>query len=112
MAVHALPAPLRIARIGANDQLLEVGDGTDQGIRLRRQGAFTPAEEPRLVGIDANIDPVRKGADRRQGSELGNLHVNVTNLRRCRSEEHTSELQSLMRKSYAVFGLKKKKKQL
>src|SRR3546814_3236748 len=28
---------------------------------------------------------------------------------RCRSEEHTSELQSLMRTSYAVFCLKKKK---
>src|SRR3546814_10433349 len=27
-----------------------------------------------------------------------------------RSEEHTSDLQSLMRKSYAVFCLKKKKK--
>src|SRR3546814_2452272 len=27
-----------------------------------------------------------------------------------RSEEHTSELQSLMRTSYAVFGLKKKRK--
>src|SRR3546814_10277418 len=30
---------------------------------------------------------------------------------RQRSEEHTSELQSLMRKSYAVFCLKKKKTQ-
>src|SRR3546814_3421533 len=30
---------------------------------------------------------------------------------RGRSEEHTSELQSLMRISYAVFCLKKKKKQ-
>src|SRR3546814_4814132 len=30
---------------------------------------------------------------------------------RMRSEEHTSELQSLMRISYAVFCLKKKKKQ-
>src|SRR3546814_1635829 len=29
----------------------------------------------------------------------------------CRSEEHTSELQSLMRTSYAVFCLKKKKHQ-
>src|SRR3546814_2446779 len=29
-----------------------------------------------------------------------------------RSEEHTSELQSLMRISYAVFCLKKKKKQV
>src|SRR3546814_7325932 len=31
-------------------------------------------------------------------------------LRQARSEEHTSELQSLMRISYAVFCLKKKKK--
>src|SRR3546814_10694537 len=31
--------------------------------------------------------------------------------KRLRSEEHTSELQSLMRISYAVFCLKKKKKQ-
>src|SRR3546814_6791861 len=31
--------------------------------------------------------------------------------RQTRSEEHTSELQSLMRKSYAVFCLKKKTKQ-
>src|SRR3546814_7438768 len=31
--------------------------------------------------------------------------------RASRSEEHTSELQSLMRLSYAVFCLKKKKKQ-
>src|SRR3546814_8214737 len=31
--------------------------------------------------------------------------------RRQRSEEHTSELQSLMRISYAVFCLKKKKKE-
>src|SRR3546814_4682191 len=30
--------------------------------------------------------------------------------RACKSEEHTSELQSLMRISYAVFCLKKKKK--
>src|SRR3546814_5994112 len=40
--------------------------------------------------------------DRIPGSAL---HVALT-----RSEEHTSELQSLMRISYAVFCLKKKKK--
>src|SRR3546814_7717102 len=33
----------------------------------------------------------------------------VASLRSVRSEEHTSELQSLMRISYAVFCLKKKK---
>src|SRR3546814_7799277 len=53
--------------------------------------------------------------------ELGRRRWNVTHLRSGimflrvkartpRSEEHTSELQSLMRISYAVFCLKKKKK--
>src|SRR3546814_2778385 len=37
------------------------------------------------------------------------LAVGTGALRRQRSEEHTSELQSLMRISYAVFCLKKKK---
>src|SRR3546814_6655474 len=35
----------------------------------------------------------------------------LADIKRTRSEEHTSELQSLMRNSYAVFCLKKKKKQ-
>src|SRR3546814_1653109 len=45
----------------------------------------------------------REGAGRR--SRLARLPADDT-----RSEEHTSELQSLMRISYAVFCLKKKKK--
>src|SRR3546814_3203258 len=39
------------------------------------------------------------------------LPATYTGCIRRRSEEHTSELQSLMRISYAVFCLKKKKKQ-
>src|SRR3546814_7661725 len=38
----------------------------------------------------------------------GDLFVSALNLGKNRSEEHTSELQSLMRTSYAVFCLKKK----
>src|SRR3546814_10683826 len=38
------------------------------------------------------------------------VFVTWNDLLRIRSEEHTSELQSLMRISYAVFCLKKKKK--
>src|SRR3546814_7152521 len=43
----------------------------------------------------------------------GRVHVSAILSRpnRLRSEEHTSELQSLMRISYAVFCLKKKTKQ-
>src|SRR3546814_1355638 len=45
--------------------------------------------------------------DARAGGDCG-VRVAV-NLSAIRSEEHTSELQSLMRISYAVFCLKKKK---
>src|SRR3546814_3012793 len=45
-----------------------------------------------------------EGADRRAGPPPAGLGD--------RSEEHTSELQSLMRSSYAVFCLKKKKNRL
>src|SRR3546814_2835895 len=41
---------------------------------------------------------------------LGNLAADHQRDKRRRSEEHTSELQSLMRISYAVFCLKKKTK--
>src|SRR3546814_6913309 len=45
---------------------------------------------------------------RRQWADLTNEALERANVR---SEEHTSELQSLMRISYAVFCLKKKKPQ-
>src|SRR3546814_10795608 len=47
--------------------------------------------------VDADAAPSTRSS-KRQGTQA-------------RSEEHTSELQSLMRISYAVFCLKKKKKQ-
>src|SRR3546814_10752662 len=40
----------------------------------------------------------------------GGVGITQANRTQNRSEEHTSELQSLMRTSYAVFCLKKKKK--
>src|SRR3546814_7938729 len=52
----------------------------------------------------ARIEVIRGGAP---GIDMGGHDV-VANVVR-RSEEHTSELQSLMRSAYAVFCLKKKK---
>src|SRR3546814_1605021 len=46
-----------------------------------------------------------------QGWRFAGADVTYAEPRAVRSEEHTSELQSLMRISYAVFCLKKKKKQ-
>src|SRR3546814_8252623 len=43
------------------------------------------------------------------GGRYGPNHLRLLDLETRRSEEHTSELQSLMRISYAVFCLKKKK---
>src|SRR3546814_4392857 len=43
-----------------------------------------------------------------KSSWIWNTSVNSAKAQRPRSEEHTSELQSLMRISYAVFCLKKK----
>src|SRR3546814_9194477 len=48
--------------------------------------------------------------DQRHHARLAALCRRVDRARPARSEEHTSELQSLMRISYAVFCLKKKKK--
>src|SRR3546814_9203501 len=48
--------------------------------------------------------------DTHVGDLLFEAHFTAERFEQQRSEEHTSELQSLMRISYAVFCLKKKKK--
>src|SRR3546814_3557066 len=65
------------------------------------------------VGVEAVretatvADIVKLGAEIGEVIVVGRLFLEPIDLR---SEEHTSELQSLMRISYAVFCLKKKKK--
>src|SRR3546814_4743831 len=58
-------------------------------------------------GEDADPDDVEEMPEQRQAREAA-THVGRKSAPRYRSEEHTSELQSLMRISYAVFCLKKK----
>src|SRR3546814_10504410 len=75
-------------------------DAPDAGLRRRR-----PSQGD---GDDCGSDVPREGGGPRTrrpggGAAAGRL------VRGGRSEEHTSELQSLMRISYAVFCLKKKK---
>src|SRR3546814_10687852 len=60
-----------------------------------------PGDQRGRAAVDAEADLPRRGADRL----LGRLRQRAQD----RSEEHTSELQSLMRSSYAVFCLEKKK---
>src|SRR3546814_959871 len=65
--------------------------------------------EERLMDVSA---PIRIGDQRIGGVRIGYSLESVMDEQQCateaRSEEHTSELQSLMRSSYAVFCLKKK----
>src|SRR3546814_7473652 len=66
-------------------------------------------------GSGAAHDDIAREIIRRVRDELGpvaafkSVHVVGMLPKTRRSEEHTSELQSLMRTSYAVFCLKKKK---
>src|SRR3546814_2032473 len=66
---------------------------------------------PRIVWSCSNWWNERAGVALAGGIPSPALHPNPQRLT-LRSEEHTSELQSLMRISYAVFCLKKKKQKL
>src|SRR3546814_5567088 len=59
-------------------------------------------------GMTSHAAVVARGMGRPCVSGAGDLRVDATARTMKRSEEHTSELQSLMRTSYAVFCLKKK----
>src|SRR3546814_1236066 len=97
-----LPAELEILRLDLARTAAEFFE--------RRRGAHA------LVGIvDEGFTVKFVGARARNGGDGDRTHLVELGLvvRRddaIRSEEHTSELQSLMRISYAVFCLKKKKK--
>src|SRR3546814_1903499 len=62
-------------------------------------------DQVQVVGVHRGCQAVGEG--QQQASRRGRIAHDGG---RRRSEEHTSELQSLMRISYAVFCLKKKKK--
>src|SRR3546814_2615864 len=92
--VHPATLPGRLEHPGDGrlDALVGVGDHQlDPG----QAAALEPAQEVEPEGFGF------RGAD---------AHAQDLAPAVARSEEHTSELQSLMRISYAVFCLKKKKK--
>src|SRR3546814_4802217 len=76
-----------------------VGIGADEGDLLQGR---PPHIEAALAVAEADVEDDSAGGHPARGDRPR---------RPMRSEEHTSELQSLMRISYAVFCLKKKKNQ-
>src|SRR3546814_8582749 len=104
--MHATPA----VRLGCTDchggDATQVGDATLGYDDPRNLAAMKRAHpQPTLPGAwhDSSANPQRSYT-------LLNKEA-PEYIRFVRSEEHTSELQSLMRISYAVFCLKKKNKQ-
>src|SRR3546814_8481669 len=73
------------------------GDRDAAGVRAGGVSAITSSPGARVIRI---------------GTPVRCAHVRMTVDQSTQAEEHTSELQSLMRISYAVFCLKKKKKKL
>src|SRR3546814_4213229 len=67
-------------------------------------GWVQPAETFLAVLYHDAVYEAGRGDNETRSAELA-----VAEIAKWRSEEHTSELQSLMRNSYAVFCLKKKK---
>src|SRR3546814_1812170 len=85
----------------------------------RRRAGKGPAHRARPLATEPRVEPAG-GFDQARDIDIDGLaqrigHILARHIARRaggerRSEEHTSELQSLMRISYAVFCLKKKKK--
>src|SRR3546814_10331002 len=84
--------------------LIDDGEGLAAGLPDRRQRIVT--DEAGAAALDAELADLVRVAQMVGALDplRGRLQADL------RSEEHTSELQSLMRISYAVFCLKKKKK--
>src|SRR3546814_5036769 len=116
-------------RLGRDvEQRVHTGE-LDPAVGFASQGSVLPAKESRgLPVVSVNVDEIdveflrvdegslsqffseyQRGG-RRGSWELERDYGDHVPLSKMRSEEHTSELQSLLRISYAVFCLKKTKK--
>src|SRR3546814_1658582 len=104
---------VQVRAIGGEQFDIAQGIAIDQqqvGERTRRDHAELTLHVQNF-GIDrrGGMQDVERFQDLPAKAELGSLSRMRLSHQVGRSEEHTSELQSLMRISYAVFCLKKKK---
>src|SRR3546814_3170133 len=103
----------RLAGGDAELPLDEIEAGDQLGHRMLDLQARVHLHEVEALALDEEFDGAGAAVvDRFGGAQRGVGHGRAqcrAEARRRGSEEHTSELQSLMRSSYAVFCLKKKK---
>src|SRR3546814_9013510 len=80
------------------------------GLQAEQAGVLRAGMRAVYVASQATVPVVTLVVRKCYGmAGMATCHQSGLNLKVARSEEHTSELQSLMRISYAVFCLKKKK---
>src|SRR3546814_4142703 len=97
-----LAVPLFLGLALVNAALLYFQDGAEMRRALTEQALVTAVTIAEFVRV--SDDPARRLT---RADQAGAMRAALGPI--VRSEEHTSELQSLMRISYAVFCLKKKK---
>src|SRR3546814_1560503 len=104
-SIARAPSPLASGRDGT----IAAVDGPDRVSMTADIACFVPDGDAPPFSLSVN--PRRLLYAERRARRQAEIHVQPAAAagRRPRSEEHTSELQSLMRISYAVFCLKKKK---
>src|SRR3546814_8798226 len=94
--------------MGARPLSLQDGTGAATGYSVALCGKIAEAvkAEPGLAGLSVDYVPV-SAEDRFRAVDEGRVALLCGAATVTRSEEHTSEIQSLMRISYAVFCLNK-----
>src|SRR3546814_8328781 len=85
-----------------------IGGGPEKIEQHRPGRASVELPDPRPQRFEPSLLGGRKTMRSYRIIAVGNRGIGGDQLDKLRSEEHTSELQSLMRISYAVFCLKKK----
>src|SRR3546814_1792588 len=108
---------------GAGDRHRASGSMRERELHIRtgfpRRGSHVPPRRPLSLHLRPNWRKLacpwpallgRAPSNRGPQRSPRDQYAGAVHMRQNRSEEHTSELQSLMRISYAVFCLKKKKK--
>src|SRR3546814_7890242 len=96
LAAHPAPGGIGVVPAGLRDRV-HAAAVLDLAQRVAEQGAVAVSK------VRASLD-----GDCLVAKRVGRVLALQCKQRAQRSEEHTSELQSLMRTSYAVFWLKKK----
>src|SRR3546814_2425647 len=104
---HRAGEPQRGEQVGRDPCGKARAEPVEQAALAARQDILLNADRRLGDGFElAHVDPLLPAVTKVPAA----CHRAVIEAKSCRSEEHTSELQSLMRITYAVFCLKKKHK--